>query len=89
MRNQHLRHPIAISLVASLILTLTLLSAQDSAISGRSLESYQRYIASGKNVSVWEGKRTALVLDSVDDPSTYDQEVMTELVGVFDKVFAA
>lgn len=29
------------------------------------------------------------MLDSVDDPSTYDQEVMTELVGVFDKVFAA
>ncbi|MCH1506416.1 hypothetical protein N9094_01380 [bacterium] len=63
--------------------------SSNSAVSSRSLESYQRYIASGKNVSVWEGKRTALALDRVDDPSTYDQEVMTELVGVFDKVFAA
>ncbi len=53
------------------------------------IKDYKAYIASGETVTAWLGKRTALVLDGVDDPSKYDQKVMTEIVQVLDDVFDA
>lgn len=59
------------------------------AVTSQVLKDYTPYIASGETASAWLGKRTALVLDGVDDPSKYDQAVMHEIVGVLDDVFDA
>ncbi|MEM7385492.1 MAG: DUF5060 domain-containing protein [Verrucomicrobiota bacterium] len=61
----------------------------EGSVEGRVLRDYQAYIASGNKVSAWEGQRTALVLDGVEDPSAYDQQVMGEIVQILDRVFDA
>ena len=60
-----------------------------AAVTSQVIKDYKAYIASGDTVSAWLGKRTALVLDGVDDPSAYDASVMTEIVQVLDDVFDA
>ncbi len=55
----------------------------------KTVEGYKRNIAGGDKVSVWLGRRTALVIDGELEPEKRDGEVMTEIVGVFDEVFDA
>ncbi len=58
-------------------------------VTSQVITDYDAYIAAGDTVSVWLGERTALVLDGVEDPSSFRPDIMTEIVHVLDRVFDA
>lgn len=78
------RMPVAL---AAILLVASATEAGPKAVQ-RHLRDYQPYIKCGPEVTVWFGKRVALILDG-EAPGRRDPDVMARICSTFDRIFDA